>query len=383
MHLQELRGKVAKALQKEARGGKKFNQRKFARVNGLPYSKVHRAYVWGLNNATETPYVPFRKNQIEDKDALLKALGSKKDVSFHIEELCDKIKRPPERVQEILETFKNIGLNIYQDGEYFSLTREDDQGSRTKQVTGDSFKFGAISDTHLGCKHERIDALRDLYDWYASEGIQIVYHGGNIIEGEARFNVMSRYVHGMDNQIHNMLEKYPKRNGIITKFICGDDHEGWYQQREGISIGKHIEQEARGVGRYDLQYMGYHEHDIELVGTAGSCVLRIVHGCGGGSYAISHRIQKYIESLQGGEKPAILLVGHHHKMEHLPTVRNVEAFQLGCTVDQTTFLRKKVVECHVGGWIIQAKQCPKSGAIKEVWSGCRKYFNKGFYQEYD
>jgi hypothetical protein len=225
--------------------------------------------------------------------------------------------------------------------------------------------------------------LHDLYDWFEREEITTVYHAGNIIEGERRFNVRERYVHGMDNQIRNLGEKFPKREGITTRFVCGDDHEGWYQQDVGVSIGQHIIHVLQDMGRDDFDYMGYVEADIEFFNKAGSFVLRVMHPGGGSAYALSYTMQKIIESLQGGEKPAVLLAGHYHKLEHIPHLRGVDCIQTGCTTDQTVFLRKKKIDCHVGGWLVEIEQCPNTGAVAMVRAACRKYYDRGFGQNWD
>lgn len=75
---------------------------------------------------------------------------------------------------------------------------------------------------------------------------------------------------------------------------------------------------------------------------------------------------------------AIALIGHYHKAEHLES-RNVHAFQTGCTQDQTVFMRKKKLVAMIGGWIIMARQNPETGAIEEIVSYFKAYYNRGYY----
>ena len=139
----------------------------------------------------------------------------------------------------------------------------------------------------------------------------------------------------MDNQIDYLIDKYPVRAGITTHFIAGDDHEGWYAQREGIEIGRYMETRAREAGRNDLHYLGYAESDVSLRCGAGASVMRVVHPGVHRSYALSYTAQKLVESYQGGEKPQILIVGHYHKAEYCfprevhclrPPARKIRAF---------------------------------------------------------
>lgn len=244
-----------------------------------------------------------------------------------------------------------------------------------------SFVFGATSDNHLGSKYERLDVLNDLYDEFAKAGVDRVYNAGNWIDGEARFNKYDLKIHGMDAQCRYLAANYPQRKGITTYAVAGDDHEGWYAQREGVNIGKYAERVMREAGRDDWHDLGYMEAAIKLVNanTGKFSIMAVVHPGGGSAYALSYSIQKIIESLDGGEKPAVGLYGHYHKL-WAGNIRNVWCLQTGCTEDQTTFMRKKKLEAHVGGTIVTLRQDPESGAITGFLPEMRRYFNKGFYQ---
>jgi hypothetical protein len=243
---------------------------------------------------------------------------------------------------------------------------------------------GFVADTHLGSKHERLDVLKNLYSWFAAEGVKHVYHGGNWIEGEARFNRHDLKVFGLDNQIEYFIENYPEKPGITTYYVSGDDHEGWYQQRECLNIGQHLEAASVRAGREDLRYLGYVEADIALRTRRGAeAQMRIMHGGGGSSYAISYRPQRILESLQGGEKPAVFMIGHYHKMFY-SNIRNVHVVLPGCTQDQSVFMRKKSIEAHIGGVLVRFKQNAKDGHVEEFVPHFRTFFDKGFYgRNYD
>ena len=93
----------------------------------------------------------------------------------------------------------------------------------------------------------------------------------------------------------------------------------------------------------------------------------------------SYQPQKLIESLTGGDKPHILLIGHYHKALNMPAYRNVRAVLGGCGCDQTRFMRKKRIEAHVGAWILEFQQA-KDGSInrfKTEWLG---FFDQAFYK---
>lgn len=279
------------------------------------------------------------------------------------------------------------GLNLQQFGNAWSL----ESGRPAPDVVApllelisdddDNFYLGAMGDTHLGSKYERLDVLNDLYDRYESEGIQCVFHAGNWIEGEARFNKYDIAVYGMQNQLNYLAEHYPQREGISTYAVSGDDHEGWYCQREGVDIGKMAVNTMRDYGRDDWFDLGYMESYVKLVNkrSGASSIMAVVHPGGGSSYATSYTVQKIVESYSGGSKPAVLLAGHYHKMEII-NIRNVWAVQTGCTQDQTPFMRKKRLEAHVGGHTLAMRQDPFTGAIIEL-NGIKRYFDVGYYNK--
>ena len=241
-------------------------------------------------------------------------------------------------------------------------------------------KFGVVSDTHLNSKYERLDVLYNLYDIFKREGIKNVFHAGNMIDGFARFNQFDVFNTGVNEQVEYWCAKYPYREGITTHFITGDDHEGWYVQREHINIGQVMEDTAKyHYGREDLHHLGYIEANVEIPIGKRKTVIRIMHPGGGTAYAMSYQPQKIVESLQGGEKPDFLIIGHYHKAES-GIIRNVPYIQAGCTEDQTPFMRKKHIKAHIGGWIVELQIAPE-GYVNRIKTEWIRYFDKKFYKE--
>ena len=82
--------------------------------------------------------------------------------------------------------------------------------------------------------------------------------------------------------------------------------------------------------------------------------MELIHPDGGTAYALSYKPQKIIEAMDGGTKPAIAVIGHFHKMEHL-YYRNVHTFQAGTLQSQTTFMRNRSISAGKGYWILDVK----------------------------
>ena len=151
-------------------------------------------------------------------------------------------------------------------------------------------------------------------------------------------------------------------------------------KREGIDFGRFLELEAKDRGRTDLHYLGYLEADVKMsVPGGGFSYLRNFHPGGGTAYAISYRPQKIVESLSGGEKPAVLISGHFHKLAGPMMIRNVWVILPGCTCDQTPFMRKKSIEAHVGFGILEMQQDVR-GAVRRVRWEETSYYDRGYHE---
>jgi hypothetical protein len=241
-----------------------------------------------------------------------------------------------------------------------------------------TFCFGAMGDLHAASKYTRWEVREDLMNRAVDAGAQCIFDTGNWIDGEKPFNRYDLEVVGLDAQVKLLAKKYP-RVKVPTFAITGDDHEGWYIKSEGIDVGRYCESIMRDEG-HNWTNLGYMEADIVLRNANSGAVatLRVVHPGGGTGYALSYRPQKIIESYEGGEKPSVVLFGHYHKLD-CNNIRNVWSVQTGCAQDQTPFMRKKSLEAHVGGAIIQMEQDPKTGAIIGFRPDLRRYFNRAYY----
>jgi hypothetical protein len=249
--------------------------------------------------------------------------------------------------------------------------------TRESRIVEKSRIFGLVSDNHLCNRHTRLDILNDAYDAFEKAGITTVYNCGNMVDGEARFNVYELEAHGVEGQSQFLLDNYPRRPGITTYYITGDCHEGWWASKVGLDFGQHLQWKAEKQGREDLVFLGHMEVDIEYAGKGGSDHVRLIHPGGGTAYALSYKPQKIVESLQSGEKPGMLCVGHFHKLGWF-NVRNVDVILAGCTEDQTPFMRKKNIDAHEGYNIVEFWQ-DGNGAIRRVRVETTKYFDRAYH----
>ena len=135
---------------------------------------------------------------------------------------------------------------------------------------------------------------------------------------------------------------YPK--GIPTWMISGN-HDESLTASSGIEIVKEIAKE-----REDITYLGRYSANVML--QHGSTTVNMHHAAGGVAYALSYKMQKYIESMAPDEKPQVYLLGHYHTTLQM-FLRNIHGVQLGCFQAQTPYLKRKKLDPSIGGHIIE------------------------------
>lgn len=205
-------------------------------------------------------------------------------------------------------------------------------------------KFAIMGDTQFGSKYAQITYLHDFYDLCKREGVENVYHTGDITDG-LKMRVgheYELYEVSADEMRDDVVENYPKIDGITTHFITGN-HDASIYKHVGYDIGQAI-----ANLRPDMKYLG---RDCAVVNLTPECTLELRHPWDGTAYALSYKMQKMIEAMESDSKPNILAVGHYHKAEYI-FYRNVHALQTGCFQGQTPFTRGKGISVHMGGWLV-------------------------------
>lgn len=236
-------------------------------------------------------------------------------------------------------------------------------------------KFAIIGDTQLGSKYAQISHLKNFYELCASEGIKDVYHTGDVTDGlkMRSGHEYELYKTSADDMVQDVIENYPKIEGITTHFITGNHDASIYKQ-VGYDIGNTITEK-----RPDMKYLG---RDCALIFLTPNCKLELRHPWDGTAYALSYKPQKMIEAMESDSKPNILAIGHYHKAEYL-FYRNVHCLQTGCFQGQTPYTRGKGISVHMGGWIVTI-HVDKNGTIIRFGSEFVPYYSsiKDDYKQY-
>lgn len=261
--------------------------------------------------------------------------------------LSDKFKSSERVIKAVIDDIKDLGYIVSELNGTVKICKDvvPEHTEHIENWNGDKIiRFGVVSDTHLCSKWQQLTFLNFLYDVFEREGIPTVYNPGDITEG---FKMRKGHEHeifkfGADDQCDYVIDVYPKRKGITTKFVTGN-HDHSHIKNGGIDIGRRIADK-----RPDMVYLGMSNANVYIT---PNCTVELNHPLDGASYALSYAPQKTIDAMSGGEKPNILLNGHHHKAFYM-FYRNIHAFECGTAQAQTSWMRGKRIAAHVGGWII-------------------------------
>ena len=208
-------------------------------------------------------------------------------------------------------------------------------------------KFGMFGDAHMGHSCYRPDILDKMIKDGTRQGVEFYLNAGDTIEGmSGRDGHIYELDHiGATAQLKHFTEQFSKFRKPVYSIEAQNSHGGWFKSKGnmGLDIGEELEKRNK-----HYKFIGYDEQDIEL---DNGCKIRLRHPGGGTAYAISYKLQKYIEAMSGGKKPHLLFDGHHHKALYM-FYRNVHGFEAGTLCEQTPFMKKTNTPAHMGYWII-------------------------------
>ena len=226
------------------------------------------------------------------------------------------------------------------------------------QYSGEKIvRFGLIGDTHINSKYTQLTFLHDFYDECAREGIDTVYHCGDIDDGENMRvgHAYDCYTQGADEHVAEIARVYPKRTGIKTRFITGN-HDASMMKRCGHNIGPVIASQ-----RSDMEYLG---SDCARVWLTPTVDLELRHPWDGSAYSISYKVQRMIEGMDIYNRPQVIAVGHYHKGGEF-YFGGVEAFIVPCFQGETPFSIGKNIPVAMGGYIVEMR-LDDEGNIKSI-----------------
>lgn len=271
-------------------------------------------------------------------------------------DLADMLDCGPRTIRDRLEALIEGGYPVTEvsDGTYYWPSVPAPTEGKHAQIpeSGQWRKFALIGDTHGGSAHEQLVALHEFYDLCVREGVQVVFHAGDITHGlqvyTGQYQDLKPIGWGYEEQSQYVARTYPRREGITTYFICGN-HDEDATKHGAADPGNRIAAE-----RADLKYLGMYTGTIDYEGLR----VQLQHGSGGEAYSRSYKIQKLLERLPRVElfrHPHIMGMGHYHTFVMLPDYQSVDAFLVGAFEGRNNLLRRLGIYPTPGGWIMEAR----------------------------
>lgn len=245
--------------------------------------------------------------------------------------ICNELQLKDYEVIGLVELMKQDGeLVDYLNGQIIKL-KKPMQTNGIYEIPNNlqHIKLLLISDTHLASKFDRLDILRYLYAKAEDNNVNYILHSGDLTDGlsgrpQQLYDLKETSYTGQRDYV---IDKYPKSS--IPTFLIAGNHDLWWIKQCGADICKDISNQ-----REDLHYLGSDCEDLKI----GKLKIRLFHGKGGGSYAKSYKLQKYLDSIPTDELPNILQTGHIHQAFYMKQ-GNTHCFQTSCLQDLTPFER--------------------------------------------
>ncbi|MBR9700337.1 hypothetical protein GOV11_00545 [Candidatus Woesearchaeota archaeon] len=331
-----------------------------------------------VDSNSQTDYKPGRSKtrQKELKEELYFILRNKSIKKRTVHDLSDRLTKiadeyelgrpvPPQEIELYLTQMKEEGINIpepYMDKRKVNFRLQATPTSRNphelerKDFPKSGFKFAAISNTELGNYYARDDALLAFYRYCEHAGVRTVLHCGDILAGPRTKHTMEE-IETDDpwDQTDMLVKNYPQIDGIKTLFITAPDCEGKFIDKHKTMMGPLIQKTAKEAGRDDLIYVGHKSNDVIFDVDGTECIVTMAHTTGKVPYARSYPAQKMVQSLQGGKKPHLLILGHLMQLEDYLD-REVWVVQAGGFKDQTPSMVADRQHADVGGYMIEMRK---------------------------
>lgn len=217
-------------------------------------------------------------------------------------------------------------------------------------------KIGIVSDSHFGSLWERLDLVKKAYAIMHRMGIRTVLHAGDVMEGTGmrKGHEFELALAGSDKQEAHVRDAWPEYKGMTTHFILGR-HDLSFYKNTGHNPGVAIERDDfRFLRNQSISKHGVIAQ-IPLKVSGTTILVEMVHPGKGTAYALSYHPQRYVESLSGGQKPHIVIMGHYHKMMFLPQYRNVDVIQPGCLQSQTDWMKEMNLAAELGFCVLRIR----------------------------
>lgn len=228
--------------------------------------------------------------------------------------------------------------------------------------------FGVLSDTHCGSKAEQPTALHDFcHIAYEEYGVRHFLHGGDVMAGFGVYKgqMMDVYATTGAEQARIAMNNIPYF-ADARWYMLGGNHGFSFYKAAGLDARREMLRDHPQHGlnaRGDITLLPFDAADLPLLPGIDA---HLWHPAGGIPYAYSYRGQRAADQLAFDElmevtvgakpKPTLrlLVIGHMHVM-YTFFAGPIFVVGAGCFEGRTSYLLRKGLIPHIGGWIIKCR----------------------------
>lgn len=333
------------------------------------------AHGLGTNGARiETAAASTDHSQFTELVALAKKHG--KNGGLDLEAVCDSFGLTPSEGRALVQKAIDAGYAV--DIAHGKLDFRPAHTLPPQEVVadvkhlemGEEIVVGVVSDPHFASKHHENDALKRHIEWLHGEGVRHIFGPGDWVAGDYRFlkyEITHTGIEDQSEQVANFIREYG------TDFnwwaIAGNHDESF---NVGINAAKMIEQQLLASGHKNFKYLGARAGLLRLHNTR----FGMHHPGGGLSYAISYKIQKYVDEQPPHRRAQFLFTGHTHQQLYIRR-GGCHSFLCGTFENgDSSFGRMLGGDISVGSWLVRYRLDNK-GNVAHVSPEFRSQPSKG------
>ena len=297
------------------------------------------------------------KKRLESSD-LLNILTSRGHVKLI--ELCKLFSCSPKKVEELISMERRKGHEVLVEDDYVFLS----DGSRfveprviKKPLESKEIVFGVASDLHFGSKACQITALNEFAEDCKREGVQTIFSPGDLLAGYKVYKGQQYELYELEaeGQEASLVRNLPKG---FEWYVIGGNHDHSFMKNGG----GHNALSVIDNQRPDVHYLGFTEAVVPIL--PGSDLM-MWHPRGAACYAMSYKLQKFIEQRAFQElqkiingiksKPTLrfVLCGHYH-IQLQATFGSIFGMMAGSFEGSNSLTKEKGWVPAIGGWIVRA-----------------------------
>jgi predicted phosphodiesterase len=242
--------------------------------------------------------------------------------------------------------------------------------------TGSEHVFAVATDLHFGSKYHLRAQFLDFIDRSYKVGARVIFLPGDLLDGCYRHGRWELTHHGFQDQAEDFVKSLPQKPGLSYYAITGN-HDQTFEDSSGIVVHTALQDMFRAAGRRDVHMLGARGATVCLRAPRErrGLVVTMWHPLKGPAYALTYKMQKWIEGCSVGQKPDVLLVGHWHQSCYF-NQRGIHAMSCGTFQGGGSAFGKALGGApSIGGWTVHYA-LTTDGTVRDfspAWSG---YFEK-------